>query len=280
MSHLLGVILSSLVACSSPLAQEYPANDAEWEQAFDAIDGGIALQDAVMPADEPIRHTSALLREIWESVSETSWNRHVLYHIDWQAAPLAGDHVVGVLSDGTPVSYSVTDVQEVFTDEVLEEMSPDQQDLVAQHGAVAWLLSGEIASAFGSVSVDVCYFEYIDGEALRKVFTPFPGGSGDNPIFRVGPTCSACVITRAMQQCLDEADRDFRKCRRFSAGALVAGIVLTPWTGGAALVGGVVTALANQSVCAWNHADDVENCIRTHSARMWIENGYYHWELQ
>lgn len=269
-------VVSLGVLLSPPVSQDYPATSEEWDHAFDAIAGGISVEGAVMPAPSPIRSVSAQLRAIWESVAVTSWSTEALYHLEWEGAPQHNQDVEGVLSDGTVVIFSVEEVFEILDTETMNQLSQAQRDAIALQEAVGWVVSGVLVSQHGDVTLDAYYLEYVDGAVERAIFAPIPRWQESTPRSN-RPPCPTCIVTPAMQACFDQADLDFRRCRRFSGAIFVTGLLGSPFTGGGAIVLGTIGAVANQAVCAVNHAEDIELCVQAHSVQWWYQNGYILW---
>lgn len=265
LTHCLVAILSSF----GPLTQDYPANDVDWSQAFDAMAGGASAEDAILPAPAPNRLAMAEFRAIWEVVAVTSWSQDVLYHLDWDGVPLPDVEANGLLSDGTAIAFVPSEVLEIVDQDTLNQLSPEMRQLIADREAVGWVLAGVISSSHGDVVVEAYYCEYLDDSEVRKVFFPVMRLGND---FRNGGP-----MNPALQACLNQAYSDFKKCRRTSGGIFLASLLGAPFTGGKTLVVGGISAMVNQSICAWNWADDTENCLTLHTAGWWVENGRFRW---
>ncbi len=269
------------MAYSQDIGQGHPETTTDWDRASAAIDGGVAVSDAVFPAPDPVRNMAAEHRKIWEALSTSSWDNNSYYTASVVLEYENPSEISGQMSDETEYSIFINSFDHVSFAESLElTEGTGDFDFILEHMISVAFVNGLVSTVHGDVLVEGLYIDWYEGEDRPAIWLPLV--RPDSLIFASssGPgQCTGCQYREPLEECFDDAmtarDRCLRNTWVIGGAGTIAGFFGGVWPG-IIIASGTVTAAG---FCHSDYYEDVEECLADHTANWFLQGRRYHWDL-
>lgn len=272
-------VLGSVLVLEDP-GQLPPANPAEWQQAMDAIVGGVPVDDAILARPIKYRELAAEQRQLWETLAQSAWSAtassYLLSFPDDFEYP---ESLSGTLSDGTDYTLVVLSWDFHSTESLASAASDSSEaDYIRSIGVNAAFVEGQIDTAFGSAVIrGICVMAFDDPNAVEYLlpYAVIAVGSGDSFLQAVGDRGGDLVSNpnQALEDCLDDAFDRHHKCGKdILLDDLIPGLLTGPgffWY--------AFRSLWKAGDCDVQYADDIESCLDDNGYTWWYDRGTYYY---